>query len=46
MAALEPWSFEHLYGAWFGRVVAPDAHEAVRRSAQRYCRAVTQGFDD
>jgi hypothetical protein len=46
VAALEPWRFQHLYGAWFGRVVAPDAHEAVRRSGERYCRAVTVGFDD
>jgi hypothetical protein len=46
VAALEPYEFERLYGAWFGRVVADDAHRAVRRSARRYCRAITAGFDD
>jgi hypothetical protein len=46
VAALEPWPFERLYGAWFGRVVSTDAHAAVRRSAERYRRAVTVGFTD
>jgi hypothetical protein len=45
-AALEPWRFDRLYGAWFGRVVDADAHGAVRRSAERYVRAVTEGFCD
>ena len=36
VAALEPYRFERLYGAWFGRVVAGDAKAAVRRSADRY----------
>jgi len=45
-AALEPFRFDRLYGAWFGRVVATDAHDAVRRSAARYVRAVTEGFGD
>ncbi len=45
-AALEPWPFERLYGAWFGRVVAADAKAAVRRSAERYVRAVNEGFGD
>jgi hypothetical protein len=44
--ALEPWDFDRLYGAWFGRIVDPDAHDAVRRSAARYVRAVTEGFGD
>ena len=39
-AALEPWSFERIYGAWWGRVVRADGKEAVRRSAARYVRAV------
>lgn len=46
VAALEPYEFERLYGAWFGRVIADDAHRAVRRSARRYCRAITAGCDD
>ncbi|HVV89763.1 MAG TPA: MBL fold metallo-hydrolase [Solirubrobacterales bacterium] len=45
-AALEPWKFDRLYGAWFGRVVDADAHAAVRRSAERYVRAVTEGFGE
>ena len=34
--AVEPYPFDVLYGGWTGRVVAPDAKEAVRRSAERY----------
>lgn len=43
---LSPWPFDRLYGAWFGRVVTTDAKEAVRRSAERYRRAVVEGFAD
>jgi hypothetical protein len=46
VAALEPWPFERLYGGWFGRVVDAEAGAAVRRSADRYRRAVTAGFAD
>ncbi len=45
-AALEPYDFDRLYGAWFGRVVDTDAHAAVRRSAVRYVGAVTDGFGE
>jgi hypothetical protein len=45
VAKLEPWDFERLYGAWFDRAVMDDAKAAVRRSAERYRRAVTDGFD-
>lgn len=44
--ALEPWPFQRLYGAWFGRVVEADAKAAVRRSAERYRRALDVGFAD
>jgi glyoxylase-like metal-dependent hydrolase (beta-lactamase superfamily II) len=37
---LEPWAFEQIVGAWWGRVVRRDAKEVVRRSAERYARAV------
>lgn len=37
---VEPLAFERLYGAWWERVVAQDAHEAVLRSADRYIRAL------
>ncbi|MQA73093.1 MAG: MBL fold metallo-hydrolase [Solirubrobacterales bacterium] len=40
VAALEPYPFERLYGAWFGRVVADDAKAAVARSAERYLAAL------
>jgi hypothetical protein len=45
-AALEPWEFDRIYGAWFGKVVDVGARDTVRRSAERYVRAVTEGFGD
>lgn len=45
-AALEPWEFDRIYGAWFGRVIDSGADDAVRRSAARYVRAVTEGFGE
>jgi hypothetical protein len=40
LAMLEPYRFERVYGAWFGAVVRADAKAAVRRSAERYLRAL------
>jgi glyoxylase-like metal-dependent hydrolase (beta-lactamase superfamily II) len=40
---LEPYAFERVYGAWFGAVVRADAKAAVRRSAERYIRALDGG---
>jgi hypothetical protein len=40
-AALEPWDFDRIYGGWWGSVVTGDAKEIVRRSAERYARAVS-----
>jgi hypothetical protein len=34
--ALEPFSFERIYGGWDGKVVSADAKGALRRSAERY----------
>jgi hypothetical protein len=34
--ALEPWDFDGIVGAWWGRVVPAAAKEVVRRSAARY----------
>jgi hypothetical protein len=45
-AAVEPLRFDRIYGAWFDRLIDTDAHAAVRRSAERYVRAVTEGFGD
>ena len=35
-AAVEPYSFDRLYGGWRGQIVAADAKTAVRRSVERY----------
>jgi len=40
VSTLEPFSFTKLYGAWPDFVVQGDAKEALRRSAERYLRAV------
>jgi hypothetical protein len=40
VAALAPWEFERIYGAWWGRVVAETGKDVVRRSAERYVRAL------
>ena len=39
-SALEPYDFEVIYGAWWDRLVRRDAKAIVRRSAQRYSRAL------
>ncbi len=36
VAAVEPYAFDALYGAWWRRVIPSGAKEAVRRSAARY----------
>ena len=40
VAALGPFEFDRIYGAWWGRVVPADARGAVMRSADRYERAL------
>jgi glyoxylase-like metal-dependent hydrolase (beta-lactamase superfamily II) len=40
-SALRPFAFETIYGAWWGRVVERDGSGVVRRSADRYVRAIT-----
>ena len=40
VAALEPFPFDSIHGAWWGRVVERDGSEIVRRSAERYIGAV------
>ena len=39
-AALEPFRFERIYGAWWGTVIPADGKGIVRRSAQRYVDAL------
>jgi hypothetical protein len=42
--ALEPYEFEAIYGAWWGRIVRRDGSAVVARSAERYARAVRGEF--
>ncbi len=41
-AAVEPFHFDRLYGAWWQREVQSDAKAAVQRSAQRYIAALRE----
>jgi hypothetical protein len=43
VAAVEPFAFDAIYGAWFGRNVAGGAKDALHRSAERYISAITDG---
>lgn len=43
VSALDPFDFEEIYGAWWGRVVREGGAEAVRRSAERYLEALGAG---
>ena len=38
--ALEPYDYDVIYGAWWDRLVRSDAKAIVRRSAERYGRAL------
>jgi glyoxylase-like metal-dependent hydrolase (beta-lactamase superfamily II) len=40
-AALEPFPFDAIYGAWWDRVIERNGSAVVRRSVDRYVRAVT-----
>jgi glyoxylase-like metal-dependent hydrolase (beta-lactamase superfamily II) len=40
---LEPWPFERIYGAWFDAVVREGGKAALRRSVERYVRALARG---
>ena len=40
---VEPLAFDRIYSPWPGRVVSTDGKAAVRRSAERYIRAITNG---
>jgi glyoxylase-like metal-dependent hydrolase (beta-lactamase superfamily II) len=41
VAALEPYEFDQIYGAWFGQNILKDAKQAFRYSADRYLAAIT-----
>lgn len=38
--AVEPFEFDRIYGAWWGKIVREDAKAAVRMSAAKYIRAL------
>jgi hypothetical protein len=38
--SVEPFAFESIHGAWWGRVIPSGAKEVVSRSAERYSRAL------
>jgi hypothetical protein len=40
VAAVDPYPFDRIYGAWWDRVVRHDAKAAVTRSAERYIAAL------
>jgi glyoxylase-like metal-dependent hydrolase (beta-lactamase superfamily II) len=40
VAMLEPFSYETIYGAWWDAIVPREGKEVVRRSADRYARAL------
>ena len=40
VAAVQPYHFDRIYGAWWQRVVMADAKTAVARSATRYINAI------
>jgi glyoxylase-like metal-dependent hydrolase (beta-lactamase superfamily II) len=42
VSALEPYRFEQIYGAWFGRNIKANARDVVRFSAHRYISAITE----
>lgn len=41
VAAVEPYSYDRIYSAWWERVLVKDAKTAVHRSAERYIAAIT-----
>lgn len=39
--AVEPFDFDRIYGGWWNLIVASDAKAAVKRSAERYIKAIS-----
>ena len=44
--AVEPFAFDHIYGAFHEREILTDGKEAVTRSVERYVRAIGGGEDE
>ena len=43
-AALEPYPFERIFGAWWHQNVTADGKAALSRSVARYLRAIDSGY--
>ena len=41
VGAVEPYSYDRIYGGWFDAVISEGAKEAVNRSAERYLKAIS-----
>jgi len=41
VGAVEPFDFDRIYGGWWDSIVASDAKAAVKRSAERYIKAIS-----
>ncbi len=44
--AVEPFAYDRIYSAWYDRTILANAKAAVHQSAERYIRAITEGFVD
>jgi hypothetical protein len=42
VAAVEPFAYDRIYGAWWDMHVERDARDCVHRSADRYCAAIQE----
>jgi hypothetical protein len=40
--SVEPYEFERIYAGWWDSIVQRDAKAAVKRSAERYIRAIRE----
>ena len=40
VAAVEPFAYDRIYGAWWDRIISTRAKDAVARSAERYIAAI------
>ncbi|MGV8932057.1 MAG: MBL fold metallo-hydrolase [Luteimonas sp.] len=45
-AAVEPYRFDAIHGAWWGRSITTDARVALRRSVERYVAALDGTYDN
>jgi len=41
VGAVEPFDFDRIYGGWWDLIVATDAKRTVKRSAERYIKAIS-----